>query len=83
MAPYKPPFAHYAHVNLHAFSETSMMKMIEEKGKFLYDLTKEHGLKYVWLDMDNKRLELWGTYDKFTSGVTQKIASQIEQFVCL
>ena len=78
MAPYDPPDAHYAHIDLSQYDKESLNKIVGRRGYNLYGMTKRHKLKYVWLDFETKRLELWGSYKNFLSGVSENILKDIE-----
>lgn len=74
MAPYSPPNAHYAHINLPSDLDTPQMKwLIGEHGVNLYDWTQKSNLKYLWMDFKNKRLELWGNYNAFEYGAKELV----------
>uniref|UniRef100_A0A6C0F610 K Homology domain-containing protein n=1 Tax=viral metagenome TaxID=1070528 RepID=A0A6C0F610_9ZZZZ len=77
MAPFDPPIAHYAHINLMDIDEAKLRKMVGHKGINLYEITKHYNLQYVWMDYKNKRLQLWGTESQFRRGVRQLIEKYI------
>ena len=73
MAPYNPPLAHYAHINLKGFNEAVIQQLIGHRGKGLYDITALCNLRYVWYNHDSQILELWGPYKAFVGGAREKI----------
>jgi hypothetical protein len=78
MAPYSPPNSHYAHINLPKNVDSEQIKwIIGEHGKNLYEWTQICELKYIWMDFNNKRLELWGDYGAFAEGATSRVNSFI------
>lgn len=80
MAPYCPPIAHYAHVNFPtSVGKQAMKYAMGINGVNLYNWTQKFGLKYVWLDYNEKRLELWGNEYAFQQGATQYIQNMIEK----
>jgi len=77
MAPYSPPIAHYAHITLEDMSALDLQRIVGRNGRYLYTLTSHAGLKYIWMDFENKRLELWGSYNSFLRGAQQFVESAI------
>ena len=68
MAPYNPPSAHYAHIDLCGYTDDQLQSIVGKNGCNLYAMTSSHKLKYVWMDFDKKRLELWGSFGVFAAG---------------
>lgn len=78
MAPYNPPDSHYAHINLPVFMNEDCIKyIIGKKGLNLYNWTTKTNLEYIWLDMKNKRIELWGSYSALSLGARDEIYQYI------
>jgi len=80
MAPYEPPIAHYAHLNVSEYDENMILCMIGKGGKGFYHLTNYLGLEYLWYDTVDKRIELWGPESTFVKGARDKLIKSIEQF---
>ena len=81
MAPFNPPIAHYAHIDLSYISDDKLKKIVGHKGIKLYDLTTDYNLQYIWMDYENKRLQLWGTESQFNKGVRHKIENHIKRYM--
>ena len=68
MAPYNPPNAHYAHINLTKefgdISYETMMKIMGEKGENFKQLTTANEVKYVWWNKELNVIEIWGSEHK-------------------
>lgn len=79
MAPYCPPDAHYAHISMDGLSKEQLNYITGVKGRNLYKWTSRYGLKYMWMDFENKRLELWGAFSAFENGALPKVVSEIEK----
>ena len=77
MAPYNPPDAHYAHINLE-MKPDELKKLIGRNGKTIYYWTKKSGLDYIWVDFDKSRIELWGKYYLFKK---KNVVEQISVFI--
>ena len=77
MAPYNPPNAHYAHINVDNIDSYIIWGIIGTDKKGFYKLTKELNLRYIWYDESNRRIELWGSYDAFLNGAVSKLTSLI------
>jgi hypothetical protein len=73
MAPYNPPSAHYAHINVSQFSPDFIWSLIGTNKKGFYDLTKKLNLRYIWYNEDQQRIELWGPYEAFINGAVNAV----------
>ena len=80
MAPYEPPTAHYAHLNVPEYDESMILCMIGKGGKGFYRLTNYLGLEYVWYDSEQKRIELWGSYEALANGARDRLVKSLEKF---
>lgn len=80
MAPYEPPIAHYAHLNVSEYDENMILCMIGKGGKGFYRLTDYLGLEYVWYDTNEKRIELWGSYNALANGAKDKLVKSLNTF---
>ena len=80
MAPYEPPIAHYAHLNVADYNENMILCMIGKGGKGFYNLTNYLGLEYIWYDTDEKRIELWGSEHAFINGARDKLIKSVDKF---
>lgn len=80
MAPYNPPNAHYAHLDVSKYDENMILCMIGKGGQGFYKLTDWLKLEYVWYDADAKRIELWGSYDSLAVGARDKLAKSLDNF---
>ena len=78
MAPYNPPNAHYAHINMKTANENLINTVVGYKGKGLYSLTKKAGLQYMWFNYETKILELWGPYKALKNGSMDTILKLID-----
>lgn len=63
MPMYDPPIAHYAHINVSNVPEQTMFKVIGKEGHNMKRLTAKYNLKYLWWNMENKTLEIWGGHN--------------------
>ena len=65
MAPYNPPIAHYAHLNLvqefGPIYEDEIKAIVGEHGANFKTITKDSGVKYIWLNKDTNCIEIWGS----------------------
>lgn len=80
MAPYDPPGAHYAHVDVSMYDDSMILCMIGKGGKGFYKITDWLNMDYVWFDSESKRIELWGPYDSFANGARQKLENSLDVF---
>ena len=80
MAPYDPPNAHYAHLDVSSYSENMILCMIGKGGQGFYKITDWLGLEYVWYDSDKKRIELWGSYEALANGAQKKLENSLNKF---
>jgi len=80
MAPYNPPNAHYAHIDVSNYEENMILCMIGKGGQGFYKITDWLGLEYVWYDSDKKRIELWGAEDAFERGAQNKLQKSLDDF---
>jgi hypothetical protein len=82
MAPYSPPISHYAHIKLPSDSSHAAMRyLMGINGRKLYKWTLNFGLKYMWLDVEEKRMEIWASefvLNKNIRTLEQKILKQLE-----
>ena len=65
MAPYNPPSAHYAHLNVSLYSPDMIKSYIGKKGEHFYNLTARLKVRYIWYNMEKKIIEIWGPYESF------------------
>jgi hypothetical protein len=65
MAPYKPPSAHYAHLNVKEFDSNLLHKFMGHKGENFYELTRRLNVYYIWWNKSDKIIEVWGPYESF------------------
>tara|TARA_B100001094_G_scaffold333430_1_gene412107 strand:+ start:17298 stop:17576 length:279 start_codon:yes stop_codon:yes gene_type:complete len=77
MPSYNPPIAHYAHVNVSSYDPNVLFSAIGRDGWIFKKLTNKLGLTYLWWDMDNQRVELWGPFESFQKGATKHIADHV------
>ena len=80
MAPYDPPNAHYAHVDVSMYEDSMILCMIGKGGQGFYKITDWLNMDYVWFDSEAKRIELWGPYESFLNGARQKLENSLEVF---
>jgi hypothetical protein len=80
MAPYEPPVAHYAHVDVSDYDESMILCMVGKGGEGFYKITDWLKLDYVWFDSENKRIELWGPFKSFENGCRQKLENSLKDF---
>lgn len=80
MAPYQPPIAHYAHLNISDYDESMILCMIGKGGQGFYRLTNYLGLEYLWYDSTEKRIELWGSYNSLANGAVNKLTKSLDNF---
>ena len=73
MAPYNPPSAHYAHINVSDYSPDFIWSIIGTNKKGFYDLTKQLNLRYIWYNEDENIIELWGSYQAFVDGAVDAV----------
>ena len=67
MAPYDPPVAHYAQMDVSMFDEDTMFEFIGKSGKRFYWLTKYLELDYLWYDKERRVIELWGPHNSLVN----------------
>ena len=79
MAPYNPPDAHYAHIKFDHFSDQDIQKLINNR--FLYKITTQYNLYYVWFNIESNNMELWGSYDSLRKLDKEYILKQVNDFV--
>jgi hypothetical protein len=79
MAPYNPPNSHYVHIKFEHFPKADVQKLIDTK--FLYKITIQYNLYYVWFNIESKNLELWGSYDSLHNLDKEYIFKQVNDFV--
>ena len=65
MAPYNPPNAHYAHLNVCKYSSDMIKSYIGKKGEHFYYLTARLKVRYIWYNIEKKIIEIWGPYESF------------------
>lgn len=63
MPEYNPPIAHYCHVDVSEFSDSSILKMIGKKGFLFKKITQDCNASYIWWNKENKVIEIWGPYN--------------------
>lgn len=63
MAPYDPPSAHYAQMDVSMYDDNTMFEFIGKGGRRFYWLTKFLGLDYIWYDKERQVIELWGPFE--------------------
>ena len=80
MAPYEPPSAHYAHLDVSGYDENMILCMVGKGGKGFYNLTNYLGLEYIWYDTNEKRIELWGPEHAFVNCARDKLIKSIDKF---
>lgn len=73
MAPYCPPIAHYAHLDVSMYPEEHMLYCIGKEGKGFYNQTERLGLEYLWWNQELNVVELWGSFKALESGAKQKL----------
>jgi hypothetical protein len=77
MAPYNPPIAHYAHIDVSGYAENKILCMIGKEGKGFYWLTRHLGLQYLWYNKEKKLIELWGSYRSLANGAREKVLERL------
>lgn len=77
MPPYAPPNTHYAHIDLSHLSDEELHDIVGPRGTHLYALTSKYRLRYVWMNYEYKRLELWGCFESLKDGAREAIAGHI------
>ena len=80
MAPYDPPIAHYAHVDVSGYEQTQILGMIGKGGKGFYWLTQKLGLEYLWYNQERNIIELWGSYRSLANGAREKLLERLSKF---
>jgi len=80
MAPYDPPNAHYAHLDLKTYDKNMILCMIGKGGSGFYNLTNYLKLEYLWYDSEKHRIELWGSYESLADGARDKLIRSLEKF---
>lgn len=73
MAPYDPPIAHYAHLDVSMFPEEHMLHCIGKDGIGFYRQTSRLGLDYLWWNQDLNVVELWGSFRSLKVGAKDKL----------
>lgn len=73
MAPYDPPIAHYAHLDVSMFPEEHMLHCIGKDGIGFYRQTSRLGLDYLWWNQDLNVVELWGSFRSLKAGAKDKL----------
>jgi hypothetical protein len=63
MAPYKPPSAHYAHLNVKEFDTGLLHSFMGHHGANFYELTRRLNVYYIWWNKSHKIIEVWGPYE--------------------
>ena len=82
MAPYNPPSAHYAHLDVSLFDNDMIDKFIGERGTKFYELTRRLKVKYIWWNRESKFIEVWGPYESFRDHKPiDVIRHELNQFV--
>ena len=80
MAPYNPPNAHYAQVDVSAYNEKMILCMIGKGGQGFYNLTEYLNMEYVWYAQDRGVIELWGSLGSFKRGAAAKLEKALSDF---
>jgi hypothetical protein len=80
MAPYAPPNAHYAQVDVSKYQEKMILCMIGKGGQGFYNLTDYLNMEYVWYDQERKVIELWGSFGSFKRGAAAKLEKALSDF---
>ncbi len=73
MAPYDPPIAHYAQLDVSQYPLELLLAVIGKGGQGFYRITDRLNLEYVWYDIDRKIVELWGSYSALKHGAADKL----------
>ena len=73
MAPYNPPNAHYAHINVSDYSPDFIWSIIGSDKKGFYELTAKLNLRYIWYNEDKNIIELWGPFHAFVDGAVDAV----------
>jgi len=81
MAPYDPPCAHYAHVNVDLYSDDMIWAFIGIGGWRLYQLTEQLGLSYLWYNKERRVIEIWGPYAALKKNPGSKILEKLDNYV--
>lgn len=80
-AKYNPPIergsSHYAHIKLDNIDTDILLSLMKNKGKFLKYLSDKYVVSYLWIDIENKHLEIWGNENVFRKGVKSKISKDL------
>lgn len=79
MAPYNPPVAHYAHVNVYDYDENDIIMAMGQNGSEFKRLTSECNVKYVWWNKNNKVVEIWGNFE-YMQNALEKIEQHLMMF---
>ena len=80
MAPYEPPIAHYAQLDVSQYSVDTILCAVGKGGHGFYKLTDRLRLEYVWYDIDRKVIELWGSYSSLKYGAKNKLNKILQRF---
>lgn len=81
MAPYTPPNTHYAHIDLSHLNDEDLHNIVGPHGTHLYTLTTKYRLRYMWMNYEAKRLELWGCFESLKDGAREAIAGHIRNTI--
>ena len=73
MAPYDPPIAHYAHLDVSMFPEEHILRCIGKEGNGFYRQTSRLGLDYLWWNQELNVVELWGSFNALKAGAKEKL----------
>lgn len=61
---YNPPNSHYRHFSCPEEWAGLMPKIIGKEGRNFIFLTEKCGVRYIWHDVPNNRVEIWGPHNR-------------------
>ena len=79
---YSPPVrhgAHYAHINLQICDKKFLVDLVGQSGNFLEKMTNKYCASYLWMDFQNKRLEIWASEHEHRHGIKKKLWKEIKK----
>lgn len=67
MPPYDPPNAFYTEVRIPEYVDT--FKLMGRGGFFMKKITEQSGCQYIWVDLERRVVEIWGSENRLGAGI--------------